>query len=74
MATVNETENKPANRRSEEKYAKSFEPSHIAKMIDHDKSVVVKPTDSNPDASKKSIKFLNDAQQKTQVMHSDAYP
>ena len=37
------------------KNAVAAEPSHIAKMADHEDlgAAVVKPTDSNPDASKK---------------------
>ena len=42
------------------------EPSHIAKMADHEDlgAAVVKPTDSNPDASKKINQVSGDAQQK----------
>ena len=52
------------------KNAVAAEPSHIAKMADYEDlgAAVVKPTDSNPDASKKSIKFLVTLNKKTKVL------
>ena len=48
------------------KNAVAAEPSHIAKMASHEDlgAAVVKPTDSNPDASKKINQVSGDAQQK----------
>ena len=50
------------------KNAVAAEPSHIAKMADHEDlgAAVVKPTDSNPDATKKIKQVSGDAQQKSQ--------
>ena len=57
------------------KNAVPAEPSHIAKMADHEDlgAAVVKPTDSNPDASKKINQVSGDAQQKNQGA-ADAMP
>ena len=57
------------------KNAVAAEPSHIAKMADHEDlgAAVVKPTDSNPDASKKINQVSGDAQQKNQGA-ADAMP
>src|SRR5210317_1091315 len=50
------------------KNAVAAEPSHIAKMADHEDlgAAVVKPTDSNPDATKKTNQVSGDPQQKAQ--------
>ena len=50
------------------KNAVAAEPSHIAKMNDSEDlgAAVVKPTDSNPDATKKTKQVSGDAQQKSQ--------
>ena len=50
------------------KNAVAAEPSHIAKMNDSEDlgAAVVKPTDSNPDATKKVKQVSGDAQQKSQ--------
>ena len=50
------------------KNAVAAEPSHIAKMADYEDlgAAVVKPTDSNPDATKKIKQVSGDAQQKSQ--------
>ena len=50
------------------KTAVAAEPSHIAKMNNAEDlgPAVVKPTDSNPDATKKSKQVSGDAQQKSQ--------
>jgi len=50
------------------KNAVAAEPSHIAKMNDSEDlgAAVVKPTDSNPDATKKIKQVSGDAQQKSQ--------
>ena len=50
------------------KNAVAAEPSHIAKMNNSEDlgAAVVKPTDSNPDATKKSKQVSGDAQQKSQ--------
>ena len=57
------------------KNAVAAEPSHIAKMADHEDlgAAVVKPTDSNPDASKKINQVSGDAQQKN-AGAADAMP
>jgi len=57
------------------KNAVAAEPSHIAKMADHEDlgAAVVKPTDSNPDATKKMSQVSGDAQQKNQGA-ADAMP
>ena len=57
------------------KNAVAAEPSHIAKMADYEDlgAAVVKPTDSNPDASKKIKQVSGDAQQKNQGA-ADAMP
>ena len=57
------------------KNAVAAEPSHIAKMADYEDlgAAVVKPTDSNPDASKKINQVSGDAQQKNQGA-ADAMP
>ena len=57
------------------KNAVAAEPSHIAKMADYEDlgAAVVKPTDSNPDASKKINQVSGDAQQKNQGT-ADAMP
>ena len=57
------------------KNAVAAEPSHIAKMADYEDlgAAVVKPTDSNPDASKKLSQVSGDAQQKNQGP-ADAMP
>ena len=57
------------------KNAVAAEPSHIAKMAKYDDlgAAVVKPTDSNPDASKKMSQVSGDAQQKNQGP-ADAMP
>ena len=57
------------------KGAVAAEPSHIAKMASHEDlgAAVVKPTDSNPDASKKVNQVSGDAQQKSQGA-ADAMP
>ena len=57
------------------KNAVAAEPSHIAKMAKYDDlgAAVVKPTDSNPDASKKMSQVSGDAQQKNQGA-ADAMP
>ena len=57
------------------KHAVAAEPSHIAKMADYEDlgAAVVKPTDSNPDASKKINQVSGDAQQKNQGA-ADAMP
>jgi len=57
------------------KNAVAAEPSHIAKMAKYDDlgAAVVKPTDSNPDASKKINQVSGDAQQKNQGA-ADAMP
>ena len=57
------------------KNAVAAEPSHIAKMASHEDlgAAVVKPTDSNPDASKKINQVSGDAQQKNQGA-ADAMP
>ena len=57
------------------KNAVAAEPSHIAKMADYEDlgAAVVKPTDSNPDASKKINQVSGDAQQKNQGS-ADAMP
>ena len=57
------------------KNAVAAEPSHIAKMASHEDlgPAVVKPTDSNPDASKKINQVSGDAQQKNQGA-ADAMP
>ena len=57
------------------KGAVAAEPSHIAKMADHEDlgAAVVKPTDSNPSASKKINQVSGDAQQKNQGA-ADAMP
>ena len=57
------------------KNAVAAEPSHIAKMADYEDlgAAVVKPTDSNPDASKKINQVSGDAQQKNQGP-ADAMP
>ena len=57
------------------KNAVAAEPSHIAKMVKFDDlgKAVVKPTDSNPDASKKINQVSGDAQQKNQGA-ADAMP
>jgi len=50
------------------KNAVAAEPSHIAKMADHEDlgQAVTKPTDSNPDASKNVKQVSGDPQQKSQ--------
>ena len=50
------------------KNAVAAEPSHIAKMNNSEDlgAAVVKPTDSNPDATKKTKQVSGDAQQKSQ--------
>ena len=50
------------------KNAVAAEPSHIAKMNNAEDlgAAVVKPTDSNPDATKQSKQVSGDAQQKSQ--------
>ena len=50
------------------KNAVPAEPSHIAKMADHEDlgAAVVKPTDSNPDATKKVKEVSGDPQQKSE--------
>ena len=50
------------------KNAVAAEPSHIAKMADHEDlgAAVVKPTDSNPDATKKVKEVSGDPQQKSE--------
>lgn len=57
------------------KNAVAAEPSHIAKMADHEDlgPAVTKPTDSNPDASKKVNQVSGDAQQKN-AGAADAMP
>src|SRR6056300_1244072 len=57
------------------KNAVAAEPSHIAKMADHEDlgAPVVKPTDSNPDATKKVKQVSGDPQQKSQGA-ADAMP
>jgi hypothetical protein len=57
------------------KNAVAAEPSHIAKMADHEDlgAAVVKPTDSNPDATKKVSQVSGDPQQKSQGA-ADAMP
>ena len=57
------------------KNAVAAEPSHIAKMADHEDlgAAVVKPTDSNPDATKKVNQVSGDPQQKAQGA-ADAMP
>ena len=57
------------------KNAVAAEPSHIAKMASYEDlgAAVVKPTDSNPDASKKINQVSGDAQQKNQGA-ADAMP
>ena len=57
------------------KNAVAAEPSHIAKMADHEDlgAAVVKPTDSNPDATKKMSQVSGDAQQANQGA-ADAMP
>ena len=57
------------------KNAVAAEPSHIAKMADHEDlgPAVTKPTDSNPNASKKINQVSGDAQQKNQGA-ADAMP
>ena len=57
------------------KNAVAAEPSHIAKMNNSEDlgAAVVKPTDSNPDASKKINQVSGDAQQKNQGA-ADAMP
>src|SRR5210317_375894 len=57
------------------KNAVAAEPSHIAKMADHEDlgAPVVKPTDSNPDATKKTKQVSGDPQQKSQGS-ADAMP
>ena len=57
------------------KNAVAAEPSHIAKMADYEDlgAAVVKPTDCNPDASKKINQVSGDAQQKNQGA-ADAMP
>jgi hypothetical protein len=57
------------------KNAVAAEPSHIAKMADHEDlgAPVVKPTDSNPDATKKTKQVSGDPQQKSQGA-ADAMP
>jgi len=57
------------------KNAVAAEPSHIAKMADHEDlgAAVVKPTDSNPDATKKISQVSGDPQQKAQGT-ADAMP
>src|SRR5210317_1935783 len=57
------------------KNAVAAEPSHIAKMADHEDlgAAVVKPTDSNPDATKKVNQVSGDPQQKSQGS-ADAMP
>ena len=57
------------------KNAVAAEPSHIAKMASHEDlgAAVVKPTDSNPDASKKINQVSGDAQQKN-AGAADAMP
>src|SRR5210317_2548657 len=57
------------------KNAVAPEPSHIAKMADHEDlgAAVVKPTDSNPDATKKVSQVSGDPQQKSQGS-ADAMP
>jgi hypothetical protein len=57
------------------KNAVAAEPSHIAKMADHEDlgAAVVKPTDSNPDATKKVNQVSGDPQQKAQGS-ADAMP
>ena len=57
------------------KNAVAAEPSHIAKMADHEDlgAPVVKPTDSNPDATKKIKQVSGDPQQKSQGA-ADAMP
>jgi len=57
------------------KNAVAAEPSHIAKMADHEDlgAAVVKPTDSNPDATKKTNQVSGDPQQKAQGA-ADAMP
>ena len=57
------------------KNAVAAEPSHIAKMADYEDlgAAVVKPTDSNPDASKKINQVSGDAQQKN-AGAADAMP
>jgi hypothetical protein len=60
---------------AQKKNAVAAEPSHIAKMADYEDlgAAVVKPTDSNPDASKKINQVSGDAQQKNQGA-ADAMP
>ena len=57
------------------KNAVAPEPSHIAKMADHEDlgAAVVKPTDSNPDATKNTKQVSGDPQQKSQGA-ADAMP
>ena len=57
------------------KGAVAAEPSHIAKMADHEDlgAAVVKPTDSNPDASKSTKAVTGDAPQKN-AGAADAMP
>ena len=57
------------------KNAVAAEPSHIAKMADHEDlgPAVTKPTDSNPNASKKINQVSGDAQQKN-AGAADAMP
>src|SRR5210317_2374952 len=57
------------------KNAVAAEPSHIAKMADHEDlgAAVVKSTDSNPDATKKVSQVSGDPQQKSQG-NADAMP
>ena len=57
------------------KNAVAAEPSHIAKMADHEDlgAPVVKPTDSNPDATKNTKQVSGDPQQKSQGA-ADAMP
>ena len=57
------------------KNAVAAEPSNIAKMADHEDlgAPVVKPTDSNPDATKKVSQVSGDPQQKSQGA-ADAMP
>ena len=57
------------------KGAVAAEPSHIAKMADHEDlgAAVVKPTDSNPDASKSTKTVTGDAPQKN-AGAADAMP
>ena len=57
------------------KNAVAAEPSHIAKMAGYEDlgAPVVKPTDSNPDATKKTNQVSGDPQQKSQGA-ADAMP